>query len=470
MNIKKLLYVLMGILISLFFDINAKGETSISECREVSSIIEEFNNKGLIDKRLIEIIKTREEFSKVEWARIVDVLVQTFNYTKATKEDLSLLGKLVDEVKYELLLINVQKLEDEIRGIRNRPELAGKLQFTFDSYGGELPFEKEEFGKIPSPSRINIKQKIDLYLRTSPTQLLSLFIKLQKTGYWGARYSPEIPQTGGSLYIDDVYFKTSTIIGDIKGGRIRFSFGHIGLLISNEFLPASPLEGFEFVSKEIKKIKIINVIGRITSDYYPNSLVAAGKDNFVGARLSTIFKGSQVGTNYLNTGLGKEKGYSIDLLTSILKSNIFGEYVRFKISPDTIGVETIEYTDSYILGAKIFNFKNTNCEIRYGNIDKYFWPIYSSLYYSEVGAKTNFKNDAKGYEFSLSHKFKWMPLEIEQFSLQEKTTHKKEYISVFRCKKDLLGINFNLEYNRFSDNKIWDKKYDQLQLITTINF
>ncbi|MDI6786608.1 MAG: hypothetical protein QMD92_07860 [bacterium] len=87
-----------------------------------------------------------------------------------------------------------------------------------------------------------------------------------------------------------------------------------------------------------------------------------------------------------------------------------------------------------------------------------------------MGAKTNFKNNVKGYEFQLSNKFKWIDIVCEHFYLKKKSTGEKEHISIIRGKKELWKINFILEWNRWAKDKIDNRKYEQWQLTTAVNF
>ncbi|MDI6786609.1 MAG: hypothetical protein QMD92_07865 [bacterium] len=169
----------------------------------VYSIIEKFSHKGLLEKDLIEIVKSRGELSTIEWAYVLNALLATFDYKAAKEEDLVLLDKLTQEFKYEILLLKVRNLENEIIETKGKIEIGGELRFTFDVYDGDLPWEKEEMGGIPSPSRIGIEQRIGLCLtgKVSPNSLI--FVKLRRTGYWGAKYNPGIPETIGPLNINE---------------------------------------------------------------------------------------------------------------------------------------------------------------------------------------------------------------------------------------------------------------------------
>jgi len=177
-TIKRLQLFLLIIIPIILISVKVNSQTlSEEEYKWIYSTIEEFSKKGLIETKFVEIIKSRKDFSKLEWAYIINTLIKIFNYNIATKDDLVLLDKLIEEFKYELLLIKLQGLDKEIEWVRKKPEIGGKLQFTFDVYSGDLPFEKEEFGKIPTPSKIGIKQQIELFLKINPTQDLSTFIK-----------------------------------------------------------------------------------------------------------------------------------------------------------------------------------------------------------------------------------------------------------------------------------------------------
>lgn len=431
--------------------------------------------KNLANKELFELIQAREkELTRIEWARILTVIVAG-NEGKFSAEDLKTVDVLFNEFKYEMLLLRIQMLEKEntLKGEKeNELRLNGNIKLIPEFYHGKnMPGFKEEYGNIPSPSKGGINQKIDLYLRAKVDSNWGGFVKLYNSGYWGAgRYTPDVPGTSGPFYIDETYMEFNSALTKVKGGRIRFSFGPLGILVGNELRPISPLEGIE-VKNNIGYVKTSNVIGRITSDYYPETLIVAGQDSFYASRVFIDMKSFGLGANYLWSGLSKEKGYSLDY--NIGRLGLSGEYARYKPSPDT-NIEGVNWSNAYVGILSFPTIIGLDFSFRYGRLSKYFFPIYSSLYYSDVGEKVDyFEEGIIGSDCKISKKFsEKVNMTLEHFEIKNRTNLEHDNISILSFGYDPINeVNFIFEYNRWAEGERLNKtKYGQFRSIISINF
>lgn len=448
---------------------NQKSEDWI--CLSIKNLVK----KGLVNEELFELIQAKnKELTRIEWARILTVIVAG-NEGKFSAEDLKTIDMLFNEFKYEMLLLRIQMLEKGNalkEEEENKLRLSGNIKFIPEFYHGKkMPWFKEEYGNIPSPSKGGINQKIDLYLRAKVDSNWGGFVKLYNSGYWGAgKYTPDVPETGGPFYIDEAYMEFNSALTKVKGGRIRFSLGPLGILVGNELRPIPPLEGVE-IKNGYSYIKTSNIIGRITSDYYPETLVVAGQDNFYASRISIDMKNFVVGANYLWSGLSKEKGYSLDY--NIRRLGLSGEYAGYKLSSD-VNIEGINWSNAYVGILSFPTIIGLDFSFRYGRLSKYFFPIYSSLYYSDVGEKVDyFEEGIIGSDCKISKKFsEKVNMTLEHFGIKNRTNLEHDNISILSFGYNPINeVNFIFEYNRWAEGERLNKtKYGQFRSIISINF
>lgn len=428
------------------------------------SSIRELSAKGLVGQDLLTLIETREYFSRMELAKILVVMINNFPKTDLKQEDVFLIEKLADEFKYELLLIRLQNTEGKL--FKNRIALSGDIKLISKLYHGDLPGEKEYYGELPSPTRIGITQQLRLYLTGEIISPLTVFVNLIKRGDWGGESYLGGEGTAGPLSINEAYLRLNLKYTDIQIGKVRFSFGPLSILAGNEFDAIEAMDGLK-METAVKGFSITSLLGRITTDYYPNTFFVAGQDNYIASRICRNLEDFKLGINYVGTGLGKDKGYGFDLSGEILKKTIIGEYARYKPSSDTL-IEDKGWKTAFIAGIDLFNWKGVNCHLRYGDIDRYFFPYYTHLASSD--ARLNYGSDTKGWDITFSKRFPWFQIDLEHLYFIEKSEDKVFNTSIVGVGTILLKrINLLFEYYRL-DNEEQDSKYGEYKLTSSVEF
>lgn len=418
---------------------------------------EYFVNKGLLDKEIFVRLQGKiEEIQRIDLAKILLVIINNINSKnyKLNEQDEEILSKLLDEFKVELLMLKIDDLykKQENMIINCKYRLISEI-----FYGVEVPGEDEKlYGKMPSPSMIGLNHRVDISLKWKTYKdFTSVHINLFHVGWWGGGIYSSVGSTSGPLFFDETYLKISIselINTKLKIGRIRFSCGNLGILASNISEILSPLDGIEInnnINTKFGVIEIKNIAGRITSDFYPNTLIVAGQDNYLVSRVSLLGDDKVYGVNFLWSGISKEKGYSIDFL--IKKLGLLSECVFYYPGDEVTFIDSA-WTKAFIFQILI-PMKLFDLTFKYGDIKKNFISYYSSLY-SAIGTSPVdfFDSGTRGIEMIFSKKLKnnfEINFDITSFDVPEK----KNIYRIIFCFNLLSNVQIQLECTAFCKYK-----------------
>jgi hypothetical protein len=455
--------------VCFFLIIALSGERIESE-GWINEAIQKLANMGLIKKELVEAVLTKEVLTRFDLAELVVLILDTTRGKEVPAEALKLIERLTEEFKYELVVIRLEWLEKKQQALMKRLEknkINGEIEFDFDYYRGELPGEVEKiYGKIPKESKIGGVTKLELFLKGWVFKDISVRLKLTQSGAWGGAFGT--PYTGSGFLVEKAYVKLKHKLINLSCGRVEFSFGPFGLLVDNR--EAQGLDGI-VIESNFRNFGLTSILGRITSDYYPQTSIVVGQDNFISARLHGVFKKFLLGINYLYTGLGREQGYGFDIEAEIWGRKLLLEWAWYKPSSDTLIFKDKGWTEPcMVVSGELFRIFKINFTLRYGNISYRFIPYFSNISYyeQELGAPIR---GAEGYNLQISRVFKWFGVALEHFYLISKLDRRHYNLSVFRIFTGLPDIiSARLEYLRYAKDKITKKAYDKLRLKATFIF
>jgi len=285
--------------------------------------------------------------------------------------------------------------------------ISGGITLSFSAYQGRLPGELQTdddtipLQPFPSQTRVGAENRLSLSLNAAITDRISVYARLGGNSLWGVNYPGEAalaPATTSSFLAFEEFsaaYHTDNVWA--SAGKQTFSFGPLGLMVSNTTTPIDLISG-TIVGNGIAASAIV---GRLSSEYYLGTDYVIDTDDYIALRAEKeLGADTLVAFNYLVSGVGNSSGQSLDLQSKLLGRRFAVEVARF--NPGSTITED-SWKDAYAWLTKIYvlDTPTTAAAITYGSADKGFTPAFSSIA-SSSGATENLLHNSRNLTLDIS--------------------------------------------------------------------